>query len=84
MANFPLELNTFIASFVVNEIKEFDTFSGGSTKVSVIRKKGFQEIPDKIVSKNYNAMVNLISINLPRSFAQNKKIAKKILKGYVS
>jgi 20S proteasome alpha/beta subunit len=80
LADTPLKFNEFIGSYVINEIKDFDTFTGGSTKVAVIDNEGFREIPDDEVSKKYSLMVDQLSNFFSSVLDKNNPTIKKIFK----
>ena len=79
LSDLPIGYNVWIASYTINEIKEFDTYSGGSTKVVVINKDGFNPIPDDKVLQYYNQGVD--SISEAFSKALNDTEAKGLFKG---
>jgi 20S proteasome alpha/beta subunit len=43
----------FIACYIINEIKNFDTKTGGSVNIAVIYQGEFHEVPEKQVSEFY-------------------------------
>jgi hypothetical protein len=56
-----LNYNIVVTCIVINEIKAFDTYSGGSTKVVVIHNDGIVFIPDKQIIEIYNQALDDIS-----------------------
>jgi 20S proteasome alpha/beta subunit len=78
LADIELNYNIMVACIVINEIKGFDTYSGGSTKVAVIYKDGIIFIPDKKVKEIYNEAVNDISSSLSQALTSDtNKITKE-------
>ena len=55
LADVDLNYNIWVACYVINEIKGFDTYSGGSTKIAVIHNEGLSFIPDKKIKENSNS-----------------------------
>lgn len=68
LADLELGYNLWIASYVINEIKDFDSYSGGSTKVAAVHNNGFNEIPDEKVLQFYNQAVSGFSNAIKNSF----------------
>jgi 20S proteasome alpha/beta subunit len=78
-----LNYNIVVACIVINEIKAFDTYSGGSTKVAVIYKDGIIFITDKQIKKIYNDALNDISSSLSQALTSDKnKITKEMFKQF--
>ena len=76
-----LHYNIIVACIVINEIKGFDTYSGGSTKVAGIYKDGIIFIPDKQVKEIYNEALNDISSSLSQALkSDTNKITKERVK----
>jgi 20S proteasome alpha/beta subunit len=80
LADLPLNYNIWVGSYVINEIKEFDTYTGGSTKVGVIRNEGFIEIPDSKVLEYYNQVVDAIPKAVSDALTKNKAATERMLK----
>jgi 20S proteasome alpha/beta subunit len=51
----------FLACYIINEIKNFDTKTGGSVNVAVIHNGGFVELLEKDVSAFYTNAVEAVS-----------------------
>jgi 20S proteasome alpha/beta subunit len=74
LADLELGYNLWVASYVINEIKDFDNYSGGATKVTAIHANGFNELSDRKVLQFYNKAVSGFSIALKNSFGlKNRK-----------
>jgi hypothetical protein len=48
-----LDLNTWTAIYVINEVKTLDTYTGGNTRVVTINQNGYMELPDDEQIKIY-------------------------------
>jgi len=71
-----------VACIVINEIKAFDTYSGGSTKVVVIHNDGIVFIPDKQIIEIYNEALDDISSSLSQALIYKNKITKEMFKQF--
>ncbi|MDQ6866299.1 MAG: hypothetical protein M3044_21035, partial [Thermoproteota archaeon] len=54
----------FIACYIINEIKNFDTKTGGSVNIAVIYQGEYHEVPEKQVSEFYANGVETISTGM--------------------
>jgi 20S proteasome alpha/beta subunit len=57
----PIEHAAVLSSYIINEVKESDSQSGGETKVVVINSNGVKELPSDEVQKNYNTFLEVIA-----------------------
>jgi hypothetical protein len=57
-----------IACFIINEVKESDSYSGGETKVVVVTSKGVTELLQQEVQKNYNTFLGVMANGLAPIF----------------
>ena len=69
--------NLFVATYIVNEIKNFDTLTGGITKVGVINNEGFKELSNDEILMVYNTYRERISNSFDK--LANDKDFKKIV-----
>jgi len=74
LADLELRYNVWIASYVINEVKAFDPYTGGNTKVVFIDTKGYNEIPDEKVTQYYNYTVQQIGSSFASLLENDKEI----------
>ena len=74
LADLELRYNVWIASYVINEVKAFDPYTGGNTKVVFIDTKGYNEIPDEKVTQYYNYTVQQIGSSFASPLENDKEI----------
>jgi 20S proteasome alpha/beta subunit len=74
LADLELRYNVWIASYVINEVKTFDPYTGGNTKVVFIDTKGYNEIPDEKVTQYYNYTVQQIGSSFASLLENDKEI----------
>lgn len=75
------ETNIGIACYVINEVKNFDLFSGGDTQIVVIDKNGYNQISIDRQADYYEKMIENLSDSLSKELSSNgniKKILRKI------
>lgn len=61
LSNADVNYGVFLACYIINEIKNFDTKTGGSVNVAVIHNGGFVELLEKDVSAFYTNAVEAVS-----------------------
>jgi 20S proteasome alpha/beta subunit len=61
ISDLEINYNIWIASYVINEVKAVEPYTGGNTRIVVIGDEGFQEIPDKIQHDFYENTITAIS-----------------------
>jgi hypothetical protein len=64
LSELELPYNIWIPIYCINEIKQIEPYTGGSTRVAFLDKDGFKEIPDDMVSNFYRETINKISESL--------------------
>jgi 20S proteasome alpha/beta subunit len=69
-----LKYNLWIASYVINEVKAFDPYTGGDTKVVFVDEDGDNEMPHDKVSEYYHHTIDQIAGALSQFFDNNKAI----------
>jgi 20S proteasome alpha/beta subunit len=70
------------SSYVVNEVKTSDRYSGGMTKVAIIDSSGFRELSETEVSENYNKFLDIITNGLSRGLAESGLASDTFKKAY--
>ena len=80
IASIPLKFLVWVVTYVINEIKETDTYSGGHTDISIINKDGYLNISKDTILKHYDEGIQMICKGLSQSF-KNKTLAEKFLRG---
>lgn len=73
-SDLPLVFNIWVTSYAINEVKALEPNTGGNTKVALIDKDGFKEIPDDEQQKFYNNIKENISKLGNRLFDEQNKI----------
>jgi hypothetical protein len=68
--------NLWVASYAINEIKDFDSYTGGSTKVAVLYDQGFKELAEEKVLEFYNQAVDSFSGEIRNVIGNKVKIKK--------
>ena len=58
----------WIVTYIINEIKETDVYSGGHTNISIINKNGWRNIPKETILKHYDDGIQMICKGLSQSF----------------
>jgi 20S proteasome alpha/beta subunit len=76
-----LDYSVWIAIYCINEIKQIEPYTGGSTKVVYLDKQGLKEIPDDMVSKFYSGTINKISESLG-TLPETKELAELLKLAY--
>jgi hypothetical protein len=61
LADLPVSVNIFNACVTINEIKNFDSQSVGSTRIAAITKDGFNMLPSDTISTIYESYIDGIS-----------------------
>ncbi len=61
LSDLDISYNIWIASYIINEVKAIELYTGGNTKVVIITNEGFQEIPNKIQRDFYEKTIRAIS-----------------------
>jgi 20S proteasome alpha/beta subunit len=77
LSDLEIVYNLFVATYIVNEIKNFDTLTGGITKVGVINNEGFKELSNDEILMIYNTYREGISNSFDKLV--NDKNFKKIV-----
>jgi hypothetical protein len=49
LSDLELDYNVWVAIYCINEIKQIEPYTGGSTKIVYLDGKGLKEIPDDMV-----------------------------------
>jgi hypothetical protein len=80
LADLPIDLNIFNACVTINEVKNFDSQSGGSTRIGVITKDGFKMLPSDTISQMYELYTEGISTMFSAGIKDPK--AKKTIKEF--
>ncbi len=75
---------TMFSSYVINEVKTSDRYTGGMTKVAVINSGGFRELSETEVSGNYNKFLDIITKGLSQGLAQSGLASDAFKKAYPS
>jgi 20S proteasome alpha/beta subunit len=75
----PLMFCALYATYIINDVKTVDIRSGGSTKVSVINKNGFTEIPDNILKQLYDEFLGAMSGAFSK-LIEDPRISRKAIK----
>jgi 20S proteasome alpha/beta subunit len=72
----PTEDAVKVSCYIINEVKQSDSQSGGETKVVVIGPKGVNELSQDEVQTNYDNFLGVIQKDLPQflkgNFLKNK------------
>ena len=74
-ADLPYEYNIWVASLTINEIKAFETYSGGSTRLAIINKDGYRLLTNEELSNYYNNYIDGITGIFNKS-GMNKEMIK--------
>lgn len=61
LADLLVSVNIFNACVTINEVKNFDSQSGGSTRIAAITRDGFNMIPSNTISEIYQYYIDGIS-----------------------
>jgi 20S proteasome alpha/beta subunit len=80
LADLPVYVNIFNACVTINEVKNFDSKSGGSTRIGVITKDGFNMLPSDTISEIYESYIDGISTMFTTGIKDPK--AKKTIKEF--
>jgi len=68
-----------ISCYIINEVKESDSQSGGQTKVVLVDSNGVKELTPDEVKQNYDEFVNLLAEGfLPIFQGRSKDEIKKM------
>ena len=81
LSDLELAYNIWIAIYCINEIKQIEPYTGGSTKVVFLDKDGYKEIPDDMVSNFYRETINKISESLTL-LPDTKELAELLKHGF--
>jgi 20S proteasome alpha/beta subunit len=60
----PVESAISVSCYIINEVKESDSQSGGETKVMVIDSKGLKALSREEVQENYDKFLGIMTIGL--------------------
>lgn len=55
------------SSYIINEVKTSDRYSGGLTRIGVVDINGFRQLPESEVISNYNEFLDIITKGLGAS-----------------
>ena len=77
MADSNLDANVWLGAFTINEIKTFDKFTSGNTRVTVIDHNGFVEYTRKQVIEKYEAGTEKLA-SLAESLGISREVARAI------
>jgi 20S proteasome alpha/beta subunit len=61
LADLPVEMNSFIACVTINEVKSFDSQSGGDTRIALITKDGLKKLSNEVITGAYEWYIEQIS-----------------------
>ncbi|MGZ5549096.1 MAG: hypothetical protein ACXWFZ_14225, partial [Nitrososphaeraceae archaeon] len=78
VSSLPMDFLIWIVTYIINEIKETDVYSGGHTNISIINKYGWQNIPKDTILKHYDDGIQMICKGLSQSF-KNRNLAENFL-----
>ena len=74
-----MEINIYIACYVIDEVKNFDIQTGDNTPIVIIDNEGYKEISKEKQVESYNKMIDNLSNTLGIQLSDNRT-ASKILK----
>ncbi len=57
----PVQLAAVWASYIINEVKESDSQSGGQTRLIIIDSAGLRELPPEEVHNIYNNLLGVLA-----------------------
>jgi 20S proteasome alpha/beta subunit len=77
MADSNLDANVWLGAFTINEIKTFDKFTSGNTRVAVIDHNGIVEYTQKQVIEKYEAGTEKLA-SLAESLGISREVARAI------
>ncbi len=60
ISSIPLKFLVWLVTYVINEIKETDTYSGDHTDISIINKDGYLNISKDTILKHYEDCIQMI------------------------
>lgn len=60
ISSLPMDFLIWIVTYIINEIKETDVYSGGHTNISIINKYGWRNIPKETILKHYDDGIQMI------------------------
>ncbi|NAL78157.1 hypothetical protein DYY65_07905 [Nitrososphaera sp. AFS] len=74
--NLPVEDAIIVACYIINEVKESDSQSGGETKVVLIDSKGVRALSRDDVQKNYDKFLGIMTVGLAQIGLSAEEIKK--------
>lgn len=77
IANANFDANVWLGALVINEIKTFDKYTSGNTRVAVIDGNGFVEYTRKQLVEKYEAGTNWV-VSIAESFGVDREVARSI------
>jgi 20S proteasome alpha/beta subunit len=72
LADLPVQWNAFIACVTINEVKNFDSQSGGGTRIATITKNGLTKLPNEVIAQSYEWYIDQISTSLSDAFRDDR------------
>jgi hypothetical protein len=72
----PVEDAISVSCYIINEVKESDSQSGGDTKVVVVDSKGVKELSRQEVQLNYDKFLGMMSMALASTGLSPEDIKK--------
>ncbi len=79
----PVEDAVRVSCYIINEVKESDSQSGGETKVVVIDSKGVKALSRDEVQKNYDIFLGIMTVGFAPIGLSAEDIKKMWPTGYV-
>lgn len=84
LSDLEIKYNVLVTSYAINEVKAIEPYTGGKTKVVLIDKTGYKEMPDETVRDLYNTMVNEVSTKLGTWLSDDESIKEMLAKIFPS